>query len=140
MTDDRDFLKAAVLAVLDATADEHAERHQASKAARYVLVSRHGVRVEIMFEKNPDSPANLWCLKTAAGSALIAAQRPTLSTASVLWTKRGKDGDLLYGRHSALERMGQLGGADLVCFKLTSMTYFGQIIDHLRDVTPAELI
>ena len=139
MTEDREFLKRAITSLLDAIAAEHEERHQPSKAARYVLLSRHCARVEVMFEKNADSPSNIWCLEAAAGKTLIAELVPRPSPASTLWTKRGKDGEALYGRHSALERMGQLGGADLVCFAPKCMAEVGRIIDRLRDVAPSDL-
>ena len=139
MIEDREFLKRAIIALLDAVADEHEEGHQPSKAARYVLLSRHGARIEVMFEKNADSPPNIWCLEAAAGRALIAELGPRPSPATALRTKLGKDGDALYGRHSALERMSQLGGADLVCFAPKCMAEVGRIIDRLRDVAPSDL-
>jgi hypothetical protein len=140
MTADRPFLKAATLGVLNAVAQEQSPGHQDSKAGRYVLTSRSGVSVEVMFEKNDSAPPNLWCLERAAGEALIAALAPRPSPASDLRTKRGKNGDLLYGRHSALEKMPQLGEADLVCFALSSLTELGQVIDRLRSVTAADLV
>jgi hypothetical protein len=53
--------------------------------------------------------------------------------------KRGKDGEPLYGRHSALQKMPQLGQADLVCFVPNSVAELGQIIDRLRDVGAGDL-
>ena len=129
----------AILGLLDAVADEHPLGHQPSKAARYVLLSRHGARVEIMFEKNAGSPAHLWCRESAAGTALIATQRSQLYPYSALWAKRGADGERLYGRHSALRTMPQLGGADLVRFTPACVAEAEQIIDRLRGVTPADL-
>lgn len=76
-------IKRAILRLLDAVSDEHPLGHQPSKAARYVLLSRHAARVEIMFEKNADSPLNLWCRESAAGAALVAA-----STAATLSVRR----------------------------------------------------
>jgi hypothetical protein len=139
MITDRAFLKAAILVVLDAVAQEQSPGHQESKAGRYILISKDGTSVEIMFEKNDSAPPNLWCLDRAAGTALIAAQAPRRSAAADLWTKRGKNGELLYGRHSALEKMPQLGGADLVCFTPDSLAQVGQIIDRLRSVTAADI-
>ncbi len=139
MSTDRAFLKKAILALLDAVAQEQSPGHQESKAGRYVLISKDGAEVEIMFEKNDNAPPNLWCLERAAGTALIAAQAPRRSPAVDLRTKRGKDGELLYGRHSALEKMRQLGDADLVCFTPDSLAQVGQIIDRLRSVTAADI-
>jgi hypothetical protein len=124
--------------LLDAIAEEHSLGHQESKAGRYIIVSRHGIPVEIMFEKNEEAPPNIWCLERAAGSALIAAQDPRHSRTDDLRTKLGKDGQVLYGRHSALEQMKQLGEEDLVCFTPKTLGEFGQIIDRLRSVTTAE--
>jgi hypothetical protein len=44
---------------------------------------------------------------------------------------RGKSGELNYGRHSALEKMPQLGEADLVYLKPKSLAEVGQIIDAM---------
>ena len=131
--------KRTILGLLDTVADEHPLGHQPSKAAHYVLLSHHGARVEIMFEKNVNSPSNFWCRESAASAALIAALRPQHYPSSALWTKRGVDGECLYGRHSALRTMPQLGEADLVRFTPTCLTEAEQIIDRLRTVTPADL-
>jgi hypothetical protein len=131
--------KSALVGLLDAVAVEHPRRHQKIKAQRYVLTSRRGAEVEIMFEKNEDSPPNLWCFASAAGPKLIADVPNSPSPAADLWTRRGNKGQPLYGRHSALERLPQLGEADLVCFAPTSLELVGQILDGLLDVTTAEL-
>ncbi len=139
MSDERKRLKHAIVALLDTIAVEHPLKHQGSKAQRYVLTSRYGVPVEIMFEKNEDSPPNLWVAEGAAGRKLIADAPNKPSPAAKLRTKMGKDGELHYGRHSALEHMPQLGEADLVCFAPASFQHVGQIVDRLLDVTVAEL-
>jgi hypothetical protein len=140
MIEDRQFIKDAAAALLGAIAQEHPLGHQSSKAARFVLTSRHGVNVEVMFEKNDGSPPNLWCLEKAAGAALIARLRPRLSQARLLRTSLGPDGKPQYGRHSSLERMAQLGDANLVCFAPQSLAEFGEIIDRLRSVSAADLL
>jgi hypothetical protein len=139
MSEDRQFLKDAAFAMLGAIARKHPLGHQASKAARFILTSRHGAEVEIMFEKNPESPPNFWCLDKAAGAALIARLSPRASPARLLRTARGSDGMPHYGRHSSRERMPQLGEADLVCFALRSLTELGEITDRLRSITPSDL-
>jgi hypothetical protein len=140
MTEDRQFIKDAAVGLLGAVAKEHPLGHQPSKAARFVLTSRSGVDVEIMFEKNDRSPQNLWCLEKAAGAALIAKLQPRPSPARLLRTTLGPDGKPQYGRHSSLERMDQLGEADLVCFAPQSLAALGEIIDRLRSVTTADLL
>lgn len=138
--EDRQLLKDGAVGLLTALAEEHPLGHQPSKAARFVLTSRHGIKVEIMFEKNMKSPPNLWCLEKAAGSALIARLKPKPSPASKLRSSRGPDGEVQYGRHSSLERMNQLGDADLVCFAPESFAEIGEIMDRLRSVTASDLL
>jgi hypothetical protein len=138
--DDRQLLKEGAVGLLTAIAEEHSLGHQSSKAARFVLTLHHGLKVEIMFEKNMTSPPNLWCLEKAAGPALIAKLKPKPSPASKLRTSHGPDGKVQYGRHSSLERMDQLGEADLVCFAPESFTEIGEIIDRLRSVTASDLL
>jgi hypothetical protein len=73
MSADRGLLKRAIVGLLDAVANEHPLGHQESKAARYVLPTRSGALIEIMFERDEKSPPNLWCLEAAAGPPLISA-------------------------------------------------------------------
>lgn len=140
MMEDRQLLKDGAVGLLTAIAEEHPLGHQPGKAARFVLTSRHGVKVEIMFEKDEESPPNLWCLEKAAGPALIARLKPKPSPASKLRTSRGANGKFRYGRHSSLERMDQLGEADLVCFAPEFFAEIGEIIDRLRSVTASDLL
>jgi hypothetical protein len=132
-------LKKAVVNLFDARADEHELGHQDCMANRYVLRSRHGARVEIMFEKSAETSANFWCLRAAAGWALIADLAPRTFPSTALWTKRNQNGELLYGRHSALEKMPQLGKADLVRFELKHFNQAEKIIERLQSLTPADL-
>jgi hypothetical protein len=138
--EDRQLLKSGAVGLLTAIAEEHPLGHQPSKAARFIITSRHGVKVEIMFEKNMTVPPNLWCLEKAAGPALIARLKPKPSPVSKLRTSRGPDGKVQYGRHSPFERMDQLGEADLVCFAPGSFIEIGEIIDRLRSVTASDLL
>jgi hypothetical protein len=137
--EDRQLLKDGAVGLLTAIAEEHPLGHQPSKAARFILTSRHGVKVEIMFEKNMTVPPNLWCLEKAAGPALVTKLKPKRSPASALRTSRRADGTIQYGRHSSLERMDQLGDADLVYFAPKSFAEIGEIIDRLRNVTPSDI-
>jgi predicted helicase len=50
VNDSRAALKSAVLAILDQVALEHPVGHQGKLAARYVLRSQNGERIELMFE------------------------------------------------------------------------------------------
>ena len=73
------------------------------------------------------------------GAALIAVLQPRRYPSSVLWAKRGAGGERLYGWHSALRAMPQLGEANLVRFTSACLAEAEQIIDRLRAVTPADL-
>lgn len=136
MSLDRDTLKLAAVALLDSLADPHPLGHQESKARRYVLTAPGGTALELMFEQDPDSRPNLWML--AKAGALSGSYPPhRLFPAASLRTKRGKDGKLLYGRHSALERMPQLGDADLVCFIPTNLQELGAVLDRALAASAA---
>lgn len=123
---DRALIKAAATALLDTLGETHPLGHQASKARRYVLSVPGGTPLEVMFEQNPESPPNLWVLATAA-AGLTGKPSP----AAKLRSEIGKDGQPNYGRHSALEKMPQLGEADLLCLAPSSLAELGEILDHL---------
>jgi hypothetical protein len=86
-----------------------------------------------------ESSANCWCLRAAAGWSLIADLVPRTFPSIALWTKRNQEGELLYGRHSALEKMPQLGKADLVRFELKHFNQAEKIVERLQSLTPADL-
>lgn len=136
MRPEKETLKAAAVALLDALADEHPLGHQTSKARRYVLCTPGGTPLEVMFERDAKSSANLWVHAKAAGPlATIGKSKP----ASALWTEIGTDGALLYGRHSALEKMPQLGSADLICFVPETLTDLGAILDQVLSASAARI-
>ena len=124
MSTDRAIIKSAAVCLLDALGEEHALGHQPNKARRYILAAPGGAPLEVMFEQNPESPPNVWVHARAAGRL---GGKP--SPAAKLRTKRGKDDKLLYGRHSALEPMPQLGCADLVCLAPNSLVE--RILDQI---------
>jgi hypothetical protein len=132
----REQMKTAAVALLDAVATEHPLGHQPSKASRYVLCADGGVPIEIMFEKNESSPANLWVHLRAAGPLAVKGRS---SPASSLRTKIGTGGITPYGRHSALEKMPQLGEADLVCFSLGNLAELGAVLDQLLAASAARI-
>ena len=105
----RDELKLDCLGRLDVRAIEHSAGHQGKLAARYLLRCADGDRAELMFEKGPRTPANLW-VAHARVAGLLA--EPGLhfqsSPASTLFTAKGSDGKRIYGRHSALKSMREL--------------------------------
>ena len=116
----REDLKRACLNRLEAIAMEHPLGHQGKLAARYLLRQPDGTVVEIMFDKGPQSPANLWICERFVGSLLEGDIPFRRSQAQTLFATRSDDGRTIYGRHSALRPMRQLGTADLICFALRS--------------------
>lgn len=130
---DREELKLACLERLEAVAMEHPSGHQGKLAARYLLRCKNGDRVEVMFEKGPKSPANLWVAHRRVAS-LIA--EPGLhfqsSPASALFARKDSNGKPIYGRHSALKSMRELENADLICFRITSVSELERILTVLQ--------
>ncbi len=133
---EKETLKAAAVALLDSLAEEHPLGHQPRKARRYVLRAPGGTPLEVMFEQDPDSSANLWVHAKAAGP--LAASGKRMSAAS-LRSRMGTDGKPLYGRHSALEKMPQLGESDLIRFPLTSLAELGTVLDRLWSASAGRL-
>lgn len=131
---DRSHLKTAIAAVLDALAEEHPLGHQDAYARRYILTTRSGKRVELMLEKSPKTPANLWIESRIAGPLATSSIKQRPSPASSLYITPGKSGVLQYGRHSALEKMPALGTADLICMQPETLAEAGEIIDRLLGV------
>lgn len=131
---DRSHLKTAIAAVLDALAEEHPIRHQDAYARRYILTTRSGRCVELMFEQSPKTPANLWIESRIAGPLTTSGIKQRPSPASLLYITPGKSGALQYGRHSALEKMPALGMADLICLQPETLAEAGEIIDQILGV------
>lgn len=132
MTTARDDLKRFCLAALDQVAVEHPAKHQGQYAARFVLRSHSGDRVEIMFEKGPRSPANLWIDRRHAEQLLSSGiefrEYPAAGTTLIV------DGKRRYGRHSALAAMRGLCDADLVRFRLDTPEHMRLVISTLMDL------
>lgn len=131
---DRSHLKNAIAAMLDSLAVEHPLGHQDAYARRYILTTRSGKRVEVMFEQSPKTPANLWIEGRIAGSLATGCIKQRPSPASSLYIPPGKSGALQYGRHSALEKMPALGTGDLICLQPETLAEAGEIIDRLLGV------
>ncbi len=129
----REELKRLCLARLDDCAREHPAGHQGKLAARYLLQNAAGDTVELMFEKGPKTPANLWVEHKRVTELVEAPGLDVrLSPASALFSVKGAGGKLIYGRHSALKPMPDLGRADLVCFQISSIGELDRVLDHLR--------
>ena len=129
---DRKTLKLLATAMFDTIAEEHPLKHQDVYARRYLIRAGSGRDVEIMFEADPDkAPPNIWMLESVAAPLLGRPIKHKTKPAGELRTKLGKDGKPTYGRHSALEKMPQLGEADLVYFTPQSLEEVGRIMDAL---------
>lgn len=133
MSDDRAALKSAVLAQLDQVAMEHPIGHQGKLAARYVLRSQSGERIELMFEKGPKSPPHLWMTRThaaAIGDIGVAVRKyPASEVNRVTDIATGR---AIYGRHAALKSMRGLAMADLVRLTPETKEQAATIIERLR--------
>lgn len=127
----RKALKEACLALLDQVALEHPSGHQGKLAARYVFKSAGGEHIELMFDKGPASPANLWVCQRYVGCLDLEKLTHRLSPAHVLFKTKGKDERPRYGRHSGLRSMRQLSNADLICFNLQSVAQLQDVLDGL---------
>ena len=129
----KDELRRAILHRLDEVAVEHPAGHQGVYAARYLMRTRQGGSVELMFQKGLNSPPNLWVVERFVAELLddetFEFRR---SPASALFTTKGKDGEPNYGRHSALKTMTQLSHADLVCIRLSTLGELDRIIQHIE--------
>jgi hypothetical protein len=134
MTVDRTCLKHAIASKLDAIASEHPMGHQNAYARRYILTTKGGKHLELMFEQSPKTPANIWFEQVHAGRLTSSSIKQRTSLASGLHTTIGKTGETQYGRHSALENMPQLGKADLICMQPETLAEADSILDHLMAV------
>lgn len=130
----RDALKAAILQRLAELAVEHPSGHQDKLAARFILRSRGGEAIELMFEMGPATPANLWIHRKFAGPLLASDIEQRESPARILYAVTNGNGKKVYGRHTALLAMRQLADADLVCFKLVAVSEIEAAIGMLRQI------
>ena len=129
---DRDEFKLACQTLLDEAASEHPAKHQGRLAARYLLRSASGESVELMFDKGPKSPPNLWICQRYAGGLMQAGMDFQSSPAASLYQTVDGAGRPRYGRHSALRPMRQLGNADLICFRLRTLGELEHILNRLK--------
>jgi len=127
----RETLKRACLAALDKVAIEHGVGHQGKLAARYVLRGQDGTAIELMFEKGPNRPANLWMTQRAGQALVDQGIRTRYSAAAATNATLDANGKPRYGRHSALKPMRQLAHADLLCFTIEREMELLRILDHL---------
>lgn len=126
-------LKKSILVMLDMAALPHPMGNQDAYAARYIVKASSGRELELMFQKDPKSPPNLWCLSSVINTATKQAVEHKEKKASQLYTTISEaTGKPQYGRHSALEKMPQLGQSDLLCFKLGNLQQLERILACLK--------
>ena len=130
----RDMLKTTIVERLNEVALEHPAGHQGKLAARFLLRSQSGEGIELMFEKGPASPPNLWMHLRFAEALMTDAIPHKESPARTLYVVTNEKGKKIYGRHAALLAMRQLTDADLVCFNLKSLTDLEAIVHVLRQI------
>lgn len=133
MTTARDQLKVAILQRLTEVATEHPNGHQGKLAARFILRSKDGDGIELMFEKGPASAPNLWIHQKFAKPLLGGGIDYRESPAHALFVAKNEKGKKIYGRHTGLLAMRQLADADLVCFKMKLISELDWVIDVLRQ-------
>jgi hypothetical protein len=135
MCDDRAALKSAVLAILGQVALEHPVGHQGKLAARYVLRSQSGERIELMFEKGPKSPPHLWMSRAhAAAIGQVGAVMREYPASDVNRVTDAVTARTIYGRHAALKSMRELAEADLVRLTPETAGQVNTILARLRAI------
>lgn len=127
---DRRALKDQCLAILGSVAIEHPSGHS-KLAARYVLRSEDGNRIELMFEKGPQCPANLWVARSKAEELLNLGIEYHAYEASALYKADDEKLKRHYGRHSALKVMRDLANADLCRFTIERPDQLKEILARL---------
>lgn len=130
----RAALKHSCLRQLEARAIEHPAGHQGQFAARYLLRSASGEVIDLMFEKGPRTPANLWLLHAFAKNIWDAGIAARYSPGALLYQQKDATGKLKYGRHSALKPMRQLANADLVCLTIRHEAEIEDLLARLAAI------
>ena len=130
-------LKDDVKSLLCRELKVHCKGHQPVKANRYVMDSADLGYVELMFEKDDDSSANLWVKHEFVAKML--AKCPSYERKRKVWVCDDMECELYpapglegsCGRHSGLKCMPQLGISTLVCFRLNKMEDLDRILNVL---------
>lgn len=118
MDQHRTVLKLGCLARLEAVAQEHPAGHQGKLAARYVMRSKSGDRIGMMFEKHSTTGAYLWMEHRFARTLFDLGIAWRSYPAYELYRSDEPDAKPRYGRHAALKAMRDLANADLVRFEI----------------------
>ncbi|MDO9637290.1 MAG: hypothetical protein Q7J44_01970 [Pseudotabrizicola sp.] len=111
---------------------EHPAGHTGS-VGRYVIRSKNGGRIEILFDTYGKGRAKLWIAQQYAGPLLNAGIEVHAYPASHIYKTTDEGTRLSYGRHSALKSMRDLANADLVRFTIIRVDQLEVILDQLLD-------
>lgn len=130
---EREKLKDSCLAILDIEGIEHPAGHS-KLVARYILRSENDNRIELMFERDEKSRANLWLSKAHAQGLLGSGIEQRSYPASDLYQRQEGGNKEVYGRHAGLKVMRDLAHTDLERFTLTSSDQMMKIIRHLKPM------
>jgi hypothetical protein len=128
----REELKRSCLGILDSMCIEHPAGHQSKLAARYVIVARDGERIDLMFEKAPSVPANLWLRADHSRRLGNPGCECRDYPASDLYVEKDKNGAPIYGRHTGLKTMRDLAHADLLRLTIEDVGQLQVVLQRLR--------
>ncbi|WP_304774728.1 hypothetical protein [Cypionkella sp.] len=130
----RQELKSACLAMLDQNAVEHPAGHQGKLAARYVLRSKVGARIGLMFEKSDKTKPLLWVEHRFLRDLVHDDIEFKVYPASSLYQADEPDEKQSYGRHAALKSMRDLAHVDLVRLTTDRVEQLRTFLTHLATV------
>ena len=122
----REELKKAALELFDKIADEHPKGHQKVKMNYYIV---RNSELCFAFEKNLNSPANIWCKLGVKDD--VEGIKGVESLAKNLWKKVNKKGEKVYGRHSGLKKVDELRDADLIKYIPKTLGEVQKVVEGL---------
>ncbi|WP_295950340.1 hypothetical protein [uncultured Bartonella sp.] len=122
----REELKKSALELFDKIADEHPKGHQKVKMNYYIV---RNSELCFAFEKNLNSPANIWCKLGVKDD--VEGIKGVESLAKNLWKKVNKKGEKVYGRHSGLKKVDELRDADLIKYIPKTLGEVQKVVEGL---------
>lgn len=122
----REELKKSALELFDKIADEHPKGHQKVKMNYYIV---RNSELCFAFEKNLNSPANIWCKLGVKDD--VEGIKGVESLAKNLWKKVNKKGEKRYGRHSGLKKVDELRDADLIKYIPKTLGEVQKVVEGL---------
>ena len=122
----REELKKSALELFDKIADEHPKGHQKVKMNYYIVKNSE---LCFAFEKNLDSPANIWCKLGVKDE--VNGINCEESKAEKLCQKVNDKGKEVYGRHSGLKKINELRYADLIKYIPKTLGEVQKVVEGL---------